>query len=146
MKWVSSKRYLGESLMMHQKVFFLGCYCSIKGSKLGCNQNGKCNCKDGFYGRRCEKGLMKFIFTHSFNRDTIFCFLECECNDEYTINGRKNCDQNGQCDCQNGFSDKKCNELDLEAGSFLFRQKDHWVDFTEICDVYKSWLIAPLWY
>ena len=64
------------------------CQCDPKGSSsLHCQSDGKCDCKPGFFGQKCN--------------------VDCQCDPNGST--PQQCQSDGQCYCKAGFYGQKCN-------------------------------------
>ena len=99
---------------------FIECNCTIDGSvNVNCDNTGKCSCKTGFDGVKCNTCANNFFgfpqcqgiqFLPKVLLLSVFisflCFIECKCDGDGSLDGK--CDDAGKCSCKPGFDGKKC--------------------------------------
>lgn len=81
---------------------FLDCDCDIKGTREGiCDKdNGKCLCKEGYGGKRCDMCIAEY-----------YGYPDCKpCNCSITGSASTVCDINGKCPCLHNFAGQTCDK------------------------------------
>ena len=105
---------------------YIECNCDGDGSLDGkCDDAGKCSCKTGFDGVKCNTCAKKFFgfpqcrgifFFFNFSKIMLFSFyyliylmsfIEGNCDGDGSLDGK--CDDAGKCSCKPGFDGVKCN-------------------------------------
>ena len=86
--------------------------CALGSKQLQCAPDGKCECKPGVSGEKCDKCAANY-----WNFDYTGCD-SCECKPEGSIDNTPQCDQEtGVCACKQNVEGKKCDIC--AAGHFL---------------------------
>ncbi|XP_046413039.1 laminin subunit gamma-1 [Neodiprion fabricii] len=82
------------------------CNCHETGSRsLQCNSEGKCQCKPGVTGDKCDRCAPNF-----YNFGSLGC-TSCECNIAGSLGNVETCDPyNGDCQCKENVEGKRCRE------------------------------------
>ena len=83
------------------------CNCNKQGSTdLKCNaRGGQCPCREGVYGRTCEKCKPGF-----FSFSSKGC-SSCECNRRGTVDAEQVCNRDdGKCECRPGVGGRQCDQ------------------------------------
>ena len=86
--------------------------CALGSKQLQCAPDGKCECKPGVSGEKCDKCAANY-----WNFDYTGCD-SCECKPEGSVDNTPQCDQEtGVCACKQNVEGKKCDIC--AAGHFL---------------------------
>lgn len=89
-----------------QDGYCIACECDETGSRsLQCNSEGKCQCKPGVTGDKCDRCAPNY-----YNFGTFGC-TSCECNVAGSMGNIPNCDPfTGECQCKENVEGKRCRE------------------------------------
>ncbi|XP_043463177.1 laminin subunit gamma-1 [Leptopilina heterotoma] len=84
--------------------YCVACNCDETGSRsLQCNSEGKCQCKPGVTGDKCDRCLANF-----YNFGSYGC-ASCECFEAGSFKNKPNCDPvSGTCRCKDNVEGKRC--------------------------------------
>lgn len=78
----------------------------IGSRSLQCNSEGKCQCKPGVTGDKCDRCLANF-----YNFGSYGC-ASCECFEAGSFKNNPNCDPvSGTCRCKDNVEGKRCRTL-----------------------------------
>ena len=86
------------------------CGCSCRGSLeegKTCTPQGKCICKPGYAGDKCEKCTEGFYLE---GEGLLENCIDCGCHQDGTTDGNQGCDALGQCSCNGVVTGKKCDQ------------------------------------
>lgn len=99
-------------MISNLKFQFLDCNCDLQGTESDiCDKGtGKCLCKEGYGGPRCDQCLPSY-----------FSYPECvKCNCSSVGSVSMTCDTSGKCPCLNNFAGKQCTQC--SAGYYDYPQ------------------------
>lgn len=80
--------------------FYIDCDCDVQGTteEVCDKENGRCICREGFGGSRCDECLPGF-----------YDYPQCKpCNCSTTGSTAITCDNSGKCNCLSNFASKQC--------------------------------------
>ena len=83
------------------KIAACGCS-SIGSSSSTCDFSGKCPCKVGYTGKKCDQ------CQNGYSKDRSGACKSCQCNSNGSVS--LNCNSNGRCSCKSGYTADKCNQ------------------------------------
>ena len=88
---------------------------SIGSRSLQCNSEGKCQCKPGVTGDKCDRCAANY-----YNFGSYGC-ISCECNPAGSLMNSPNCDPvSGVCICKENVEGKRCRVLVYLYYRFLY--------------------------
>ena len=95
------------------------CNCDINGGRsiILCDSNGKCDCKTGYSGDKCDSCIPGFYDSDGTDNDGKITCSECLCNIEGSLKSDNAtctnvdpcpCNIDGVCKCKSGYFGDKC--------------------------------------
>ncbi|KAJ8665186.1 hypothetical protein QAD02_006848 [Eretmocerus hayati] len=86
--------------------YCVACNCDETGSRsLQCNTEGKCQCKPGVTGDKCDRCAPNF-----YEFSGLGC-ISCKCNEAGSLDNTPNCDPyTGKCTCKDNVEGKRCDD------------------------------------
>lgn len=106
------KKLLQFMSLLSSLTSFIDCDCDFQGTlaEVCDKDSGKCLCKDGYEGPRCDRCLPGY-----------YNYPECvKCNCSTVGSASFTCDATGKCPCLNNFASKQCTQC--SAGYYDYPQ------------------------
>ena len=115
---------------------------------IGCDFNGNCDCKTGYFGDKCDSCIPGFYDSNGNDFNEKITCSDCLCNIEGSLKSDNAtctnvdpcpCNIYGVCTCKSGYIGDKCDDpndtIDIGKGIYLFSNKVLFPVYVKLGDI-----------